>query len=167
MDDATLYSTETTIKGITELIIKVRTNHPDEKVIVVSNSDAFLDTIAEVLDREFRKNEAIRRSVGRFDKTLTGEPRWNLVQRLNDPSDDLGVVLLSALNNGWVGLNLSGATIMILCDPVWSQDLWDRLVGAIRRLSGTRPITIYDCCTGPVAEAAKVIREKGKIDLQV
>ena len=167
MDDATLYSTETTLKVITELIIKIRTNRPDEKMIVVSNSDAFLDTIAEALDREFRKNEAIRRSVGRLDNTLTGEPRWNLVQRLNDPSDDLGVVLLSPLTDAWWGLNLSGASSMILCGPVWSQTLWDRLVDAIRILGGTRPITIYDWCTGPVAEAAKAIREKGKIVLQV
>ncbi|KAK0712008.1 hypothetical protein B0H67DRAFT_586798 [Lasiosphaeris hirsuta] len=87
-----------------------------------------------------------------------------MIQRLNNRSDHLGIVLLSALADGWWGLSLSGASTMLLCDPIWSQNLYDRLAGAIRRLGQTRPCTLYEFRTaGPLDDLAKVVREKSRV----
>jgi SNF2 family DNA or RNA helicase len=170
MDDASLFHNNQGAKCITEKIIQIRKDTADEKIIVAAHTDELLDIVAEMLEREFRKNEAIRRSVGRIDKmtfkhsTHGHEQRYSLVQRLNDSSDDLGIVLLSALDSGWWGPSMHGASTMLLCDAVWSQAVYERLVGTIRRFSQTRPCTIWDY--GRLMgfyEAAKAVREKSQI----
>ncbi|KAK0634170.1 hypothetical protein B0T14DRAFT_492182 [Immersiella caudata] len=170
MDDAALIQTHPNARAIVDRIMQIRKNKTDEKMIVVAHKDAFLDAVAELLEREFRKNEPFRRSVGRIDKNFfkNKEPdhteRYYLVRRLNDPADDLGIMLLSALDGNWHGLHMQGASTLILCDPIWSHAVMQRVVGTIRRLGQTRPCTIYDCGTMvETYEAAKAAREMARM----
>ena len=170
MDGATLNSVA---KAITMYIVDIRKKKPEEKIIVVSVSDKFLDEMAEALEREFRKDEAIRYSIGRLDNTTlssnnyeTDLPCFEVQRRLNDPSDDLGIVLLSVLAEGWQGMSLTGASTMLLCDPIWWHNVYVRLVGLIRRLGQTRPTSICNFTTsGGIGELTEAVREKSQVGI--
>ena len=167
MDDASVLHLDRRFKDITEKIIQIRKDKPDEKMIVAAHTDKDLDMISEMLERQLRKNEVLRCSVGRIDKMtldpwLGGYDQWDsFIQRLNDPSDDLGIILLSALDYRWWGFNLQRASTMFLSDAVWSHARHQRLLGTIQRLGQTRPCTVYDCAMSN--EMAKAVREKSQI----
>lgn len=109
MGDVILYCRYPAARRIVGRIIQTRKDHPDEKMIAVSKLDPFLDVIAEILDREFRKpqNQHLRCSVGRLYNTPTGE----------QPPQDSVVVLVSAYADGKWDLDHS-AFAMLLCDPI-------------------------------------------------
>lgn len=168
MDDAELEAEDPKVKVIVGLVMRVRKDKPDEKMIVASHVDAFLDHFTETLEREFRKDEAARCAVGRFDKDAAGAqtPRNELSQRLNDRADDLGILLVNALDDGWWGFTLTGASTLFLCDPVWTQARYNRLVGMIRRLGQTRHCEVFEC-VGPDSGAhyVRILRERGAMDI--
>ncbi|KAK0709323.1 hypothetical protein B0T26DRAFT_403234 [Lasiosphaeria miniovina] len=100
-NDARLYLSDTLAGPVIEQIMHIRSTKPMEKMIVVSNSDTFLDTISEGLYREFTRRW-VTCGIGRFDNYFVGkEHAQNVVRRLNNPSDNLCVVLLSAVTDGW------------------------------------------------------------------
>ncbi|KAK4447971.1 hypothetical protein QBC34DRAFT_381803 [Podospora aff. communis PSN243] len=166
MDDAALFEFQHDAKLRPGQIIKMRKEKPDEKMIISSHSDSFLDAVAKILEREFRKDETLRVSVGQIDSSpahLRGRPD-DLAQRLNDRSDDLGIILLGSLSAAWHGLNMTGASILVLAHPVWTQDKYDRLVGTIRRLGQTRVTTIVNIAPADGSvEWANIVREMGSI----
>ncbi|KAK3375802.1 hypothetical protein B0T24DRAFT_617060 [Lasiosphaeria ovina] len=100
-NDAGQYLHDTLAGPVIEQIMHIRSTKPTEKMIVVSNSDTFLDAISEGLHREFTKRWW-NCDIGRFNNYFVGEEHaQNVVRRLNDPSDNLCVILLSAVTDGW------------------------------------------------------------------
>jgi SNF2 family DNA or RNA helicase len=86
--------------------------HYGERVVVVSNFTGTLDLIQ-------RMCEADGHVFVRLDGSTPTEKRQALVDRFNLPASNVGVFLLSAKSGG-VGLNLIGASRIVLVDPDWN-----------------------------------------------
>ncbi|KAJ2944650.1 hypothetical protein O0L34_g4006 [Tuta absoluta] len=65
-----------------------------------------------------------------------------IIDKLNDPTSDVKVMLLS-LCAGGVGLNLCGANHLLLLDPHWNPQLEEQAQDRIYRVGQTKPVHIY------------------------
>ena len=84
----------------------------DDRIVIVSNYTQTLD-IFTLMCKEFNF------PCVRLDGSASAKRRQNMVDRLNDPTDDVFVFLLSSKAGG-CGLNLIGANRLILFDPDWN-----------------------------------------------
>ena len=84
----------------------------DDRIVIVSNFTQTLDIVSRLCAEK-------RYPCVRLDGSTSAKKRQKLVDRLNDPSDDVLVFLLSSKAGG-CGLNLIGANRLILLDPDWN-----------------------------------------------
>ena len=99
------------IQLLANMLKELRTK-TDDRIVVVSNFTQTLDIIG-CLCRE-QKYPYVR-----LDGSTSAKKRQKLVDRLNNPDDDILCFLLSSKAGG-CGLNLVGANRLILFDPDWN-----------------------------------------------
>ncbi|KAJ2961306.1 hypothetical protein NQZ79_g3364 [Umbelopsis isabellina] len=95
---------------LVELLSNIR-QLTNEKVVVVSNYTQTLDILEVMCD-------ASNYLYYRLDGQTPAAQRQTMVDHFNRPDDDRFIFLLSAKSGG-VGLNLTGASRLILFDPDW------------------------------------------------
>lgn len=138
LDPSTL-SSRTTGSKINVLIpLLIEFQRVDEKVVLVSNYTQTLDFLAEVLQK-------LNIKYSRLDGATPGKTRDKLVLAFNkNPSYE--VFLLSAKAGG-VGLNLVGASRLVLFDNDWNPLVDLQAMARIHRDGQTKPVFIYRLVT--------------------
>ncbi|CAK1583979.1 unnamed protein product [Parnassius mnemosyne] len=131
-------------------------NH-GEKAVVVSQWTGVL----RLVERELKR-------AGVQCVTLSGDvpvpARDPLVRALNDPASPVRVMLLS-LTAGGVGLNLCGASHLLLLDPHWNPQLEQQAQDRVYRVGQARHVHIYRfMCVDTVEQS---IRQLQKVKLEL
>ncbi|PTD12815.1 hypothetical protein FCULG_00003591 [Fusarium culmorum] len=104
------------VKTIISIIENVQFETSQDKIIVVSCSVMFLDVINETMTRRRSTDEEFNYRAERYDGTASTDERRHIAQNFNRTSYGPTVLLLSA-HTGGTGLNLTGPSRAILCEP--------------------------------------------------
>jgi DNA repair and recombination RAD54-like protein len=117
------------------LLAEIRVSKPTERVVIVSNFISTLDSI-HMLARK-RKYLTLR-----LDGDVAADKRQNIVNHFNNPREPFFLMLLSAKAGG-VGLNLVGATRLILWEPDWNPSTDEQAMARVWRDGQTKSVFIY------------------------
>ncbi|KAH8548688.1 fibrinogen silencer-binding protein [Umbelopsis sp. PMI_123] len=123
---------------LVELLSKLR-QHTSEKVVLVSNYTQTLDILEVMCD-------AHNYMYYRLDGSTPAAQRQTMVDRFNQPDDDRFIFLLSAKSGG-IGLNLTGASRLVLFDPDWNPSVDKQVMARIYRDGQKRPAHVYRLLT--------------------
>jgi SWI/SNF-related matrix-associated actin-dependent regulator of chromatin subfamily A3 len=104
------------------------------KIVVFSQWCRFLDLVQPFLDRAGYK-------YARLDGTMTPIARDASLTALE--SDPETTILLASLGVASVGLNLTAANQVILCDTWWAPAIEDQAVDRVHRLGQKRDCTVW------------------------
>ncbi|CAH1104905.1 unnamed protein product [Psylliodes chrysocephalus] len=77
-----------------------------------------------------------------FNSQVPVLKRMKMVDRLNNPNNNMKIILLS-LTAGGVGLNLVGANHLILLDLHWNPQLEKQAQDRIYRVGQEKPVFVY------------------------
>ncbi|KAI9283803.1 P-loop containing nucleoside triphosphate hydrolase protein [Umbelopsis sp. AD052] len=123
---------------LVELLAKLR-QHTSEKVVLVSNYTQTLDILEVMCDEHNYKYY-------RLDGSTPAAQRQTMVDHFNEPDDDRFVFLLSAKSGG-IGLNLTGASRLILFDPDCNPSVDKQVMARIYRDGQKRTAHVYRLLT--------------------
>jgi SNF2 family DNA or RNA helicase len=138
----------------------------DEKVVVVSNFSATLDAVRSL---------AQTRRIGclRIDGNVAADKRLKIADIFNSNAkagrSATGVpfpVLLLSTRTGGVGLNLTGASRLVMVDPDWNPSTDEQAMGRIWREGQRREVSIYRLFLRGSVEEAILLRQREKGGLQ-
>ena len=93
-------------------MLSIMRRETDDRIVIVSNYTQTLDVFSQLCQE--RNYPFVR-----LDGSTSAKKRQALVDRLNNPHDDVFVFLLSSRAGG-CGLNLIGANRLVLFDPDWN-----------------------------------------------
>ena len=102
-------------------------------MLVFSQFTSMLEILEKELDKEGVEYYVITGSTSK-------EERLRLVKEFN--SGTVPVFLIS-LKAGGVGLNLTGADVVIHYDPWWNQAVQDQATDRAHRIGQTKKVTVY------------------------
>jgi DNA repair and recombination RAD54-like protein len=142
---------------LARLLHKLRTETKD-RIVLVSNYTQTLDVMA-ALCRE-RHYPFLR-----LDGSTSIGRRQQLVDRLNNPNDDIFVFLLSSKAGG-CGLNMIGANRLVLFDPDWNPANDKQAAGRVWRDGQKKKCFIYRFVTTGTIEEKIYQRQLSKEGLQ-
>ena len=126
-------------------MLKIMKAETDDRMVIVSNYTQTLDLLS-LLFKE-RGYEYVR-----LDGSCSAKKRQAMVDRLNDPFDNVFVFLLSSKAGG-CGLNLIGANRLILFDPDWNPATDKQAAARVWREGQTKRTFIYRfLATGSIEE---------------
>lgn len=111
-----------------------------EKVVLVSNYTQTLDLL------EQSANKLNMKSL-RLDGTIANKERDKLVNQFNTLSAEASMIFLLSAKAGGVGLNLIGASRLILFDNDWNPSVDLQAMARIHRDGQKRPVFIYRLLT--------------------
>ena len=126
-------------RTVVALLARILATTP-ERVVVVSNYTTTLD----LFEKYFAEHPECGAKHLRLDGGTSQQQRQFVVDRINDPTAAYNVLLLSSKAGG-VGLNLIGASRLVLFDPDWNpavdkqamaRSLWRCTVVLTRSLEG-------------------------------
>jgi DNA repair and recombination protein RAD54B len=123
------------LQVLDEFLHLVRTK-TQEKVVVVSNYTATLDMIGKLLT-------ALEYSSLRLDGSTPANQRQGLVDKFNRTSANNCFVFLLSAKAGGVGLNLIGASRLVLFDIDWNPATDLQAMGRVHRDGQKHPVHIY------------------------
>ena len=123
------------LKVLEDLLLNVR-NTTDDKVVLVSNYTSTLDALQTVL-------AANGMSWGRLDGSTPAAKRQGLVDRFNNSSPKNQFAFLLSAKAGGVGLNLIGASRLVLFDVDWNPATDLQAMARIHRDGQKKPCYIY------------------------
>ncbi|KAK3696512.1 helicase [Vermiconidia calcicola] len=128
------------LQVLDSLLHRIRTTRPDEKVVLVSNYTSTMDVLAQLLS-------SLDYKFVRLDGTTPQKKRQDIVDRFNrSPPSNSFVFLLSAKAGG-VGLNLIGASRLVLFDLDWNPATDLQAMARVHRDGQKRPCYIYRLIT--------------------
>jgi DNA repair and recombination protein RAD54B len=123
------------LQVLDELLVKIK-NETDEKVVLVSNYTSTLDVLAKLLT-------SLGMSFLRLDGSVAQNKRQPLVDRFNKSPQSNSFVFLLSAKAGATGLNLIGASRLILYDLDWNPATCAQAMARIHRDGQKRPCFIY------------------------
>lgn len=126
------------LQVLKNLIQNIRQLSPNEKIVIVSNYTQTLDIIAHMLS-------SLRLISCRLDGSTQQKQRDSIVKSFNR-SQAIFAFLLSAKAGG-VGLNLIGASRLILFDNDWNPSVDLQAMSRIHRQGQNKPCFIYRLIT--------------------
>lgn len=154
-----LKSTNTSgkLQVLDSLLHRIRTSTND-KVVLVSNYTSMLDVLGNLLTSQSYKYL-------RLDGTTPPNKRQEIVDSFNrSPPSKLFVFLLSAKAGG-TGLNLIGASRLIMVDPDWNPATDLQAMARIHRDGQEKPCHIYRLITLGAIDERIYQRQVSKIGL--
>ncbi|KIW84842.1 hypothetical protein Z517_00230 [Fonsecaea pedrosoi CBS 271.37] len=123
------------IRLLDQLLQQIRTN-TDEKVVVISNYTSTLNLI-----QQLAANSNL--SFLRLDGSVAAKKRQALVDKFNRSTAPQCFMFLLSAKAGGVGLNLIGASRLVLFDVDWNPATDDQAVARIYRQGQKRHCKIY------------------------
>ncbi|KIO21365.1 hypothetical protein M407DRAFT_218326 [Tulasnella calospora MUT 4182] len=139
------------------LLDRIR-NETEEKVVLVSNYTATLDVIEKFCTRK-------KYSYFRLDGTTKVDQRQSSVDEFNRSSQKGRFVFLLSTKAGGVGLNLIGASRLVLIDSDWNPAHDLQAMARIHRDGQKRPVFIYRLVTAGSIDEKIFQRQVTKIGL--
>ncbi|KAH3675073.1 hypothetical protein WICMUC_002905 [Wickerhamomyces mucosus] len=112
----------------------------EEKVVIVSNYTQTLDIIQAIL-------ETLEFTYTRLDGSTPGKDRDSIVTKFNTTHSKAIFAFLLSSKSGGVGLNLIGASRLILFDNDWNPAVDLQAMARIHRDGQNRPVFIYRLIT--------------------
>ncbi|VEU22089.1 DEKNAAC103090 [Brettanomyces naardenensis] len=112
----------------------------DEKVVIISNFTQVLDILQKTL-------ESLRLSYSRLDGSTPSKDRGQIVSNFNNSSRDSCFVFLLSAKAGGVGLNLTGASRLIMFDNDWNPSVDIQAMARVHREGQKKPVKIYRLMT--------------------
>lgn len=126
-----------------------------EKAVVVSNFSSTLDAV-----RLFSR--ARRWGSLRIDGAVAADKRLKIAQFFNEDQAMQFPLLLLSSRAGGVGLNLVGASRLILLDPDWNPATDEQAMARVWREGQRRPVFIYRMCLAGTVEESILLRQRDK-----
>ncbi|XP_047993913.1 transcription termination factor 2-like [Leguminivora glycinivorella] len=140
------------IKAVMDCLKKNVLVNKGEKAVVVSQWTSVLSLVEAELKQERVKSVTLSGSV-------PVQARSALVNSLNDPKSDVRIMLLS-LCAGGVGLNLCGASHLLLLDPHWNPQLEEQAQDRVYRVGQTKPVHVYRfMCVDTVEQSIRKLQD--------
>ncbi|CUM67035.1 uncharacterized protein PRCAT00004723001 [Priceomyces carsonii] len=124
------------IKLLIPLLLEINENK--EKIVLVSNYTQTLDLLEDVLRK-------MNLTFLRLDGSTPNKLRSSLVNQFN--SDNSTTVFLLSSKSGGMGINLVGASRLILFDNDWNPSVDLQSMARIHRDGQTKPVFIYRIMT--------------------
>ncbi|RGP68476.1 DNA repair rad5 [Fusarium sporotrichioides] len=130
------------VEAIISLVDDILAETSQEKILIVSSSAMFLDVLNEAIRRRRHTDAEFATTPSRYDGTVPTEDRRHIAQ-LFSTADDVPRLLLLSAHAGGTGLNLAGASRVILCEPWWALGQEDQVVGRAYRKGQIHPVRVY------------------------
>jgi DNA repair and recombination protein RAD54B len=111
-----------------------------EKVVLVSNYTQTLDILQSLLEK-------LNFTYSRLDGSTPNKDRDSLVNKFNTSPQSMKFAFLLSSKSGGVGLNLIGASRLILFDNDWNPSVDLQAMARIHRDGQKRPVFIYRLIT--------------------
>ncbi|XP_072547300.1 helicase-like transcription factor [Salminus brasiliensis] len=146
------------VEALMRNLLKLRSEDPTIKSLVVSQFTKFLN----VLEEPLRESGF---SFTRLDGSMSQKARVRAVSELQDPSPGSPTVMLLSLKAGGVGLNLTGASRVFLMEPAWNPATEDQCVDRCHRLGQTRDVVITKFVVKDSVEESMVRIQRRKQEL--
>lgn len=131
---------------------------PQEKIVIVSGSTRVLDITQNICISK-------RMSWLRLDGSTPQEKRQSNVNIFNKQSVSSSRVFLLSSRSGGMGLNLVGASRLVLLDCDWNPAIDAQVMGRIYRDGQKRPCFIYRLLTTGTIDEKMFQRQLSKINL--
>ena len=103
------------VRAVLDLVQQITHGHPGENIIVFSRFLKFLDMLGEANRRSSGSSMAVPLQ---FNGTLTSEQRSFSQNTFNDPANKRPIFITAG--SGGAGLNLTGGSQIIQCEPWWN-----------------------------------------------
>ncbi|KAK8245335.1 P-loop containing nucleoside triphosphate hydrolase protein [Phyllosticta capitalensis] len=131
--------TSAKLQVLDSLLHRIRTD-TDEKVVIVSHYTSTLDTIGTLLT-------SLSYSYLRIDGSVAANKRQDLINKFNNTPASSTFAFLLSTKAGGVGINLIGASRLILYDVDWNPAHELQAMARIHRDGQKRPCKIYRLLT--------------------
>ena len=118
-------------------------------------------TLPVTLDACARECESRGWPAARLDGSTPAGERQGLVNAFNRPRSDAFVFLLSTRAGG-CGLNLVGASRLLLLDPDWNPAADEQAMARVWRDGQTRPVHVYRLLGAGTVDEKIFMRQLGK-----
>lgn len=141
-DDTAIFNSR--VSTVVSKIQSIRFERPRDKILVVSLSVMFLDIVKEALRRTSQQEPNMDSIVSEYNGSMNARERSETLRQFNHPNNgSVLVMLMSAHAGGGVGVNVTSASHMILCDVFGDPDTDMQAISRIHRLGQTRPVHLY------------------------
>lgn len=117
-------------------LLRAIATRTDEKVLLASSSVTALNLVARLADEE-------RWPTVRIDGQVDQSKRKAIVDTFNYESRSRAFLFLLSSRAGGTGLNIVGASRLVLLDPDWNPATDAQVCGRIWRIGQERPVVIY------------------------
>lgn len=130
-DEVDLNQSSSKLEGLMKIL---GASKGDSKTIVFSQWTSFLDIVGVRLEQNGFK-------FCRLDGTMTATKRDDAIAALNN--DPETTIMLASLGACSVGLNLTAASNVILCDTWWAPAIEDQAVDRVHRLGQKKETKVF------------------------
>ncbi|KAF7185206.1 Helicase-like transcription factor [Pseudocercospora fuligena] len=131
-DDIDLTQSSSKVDALVKILAANQTS--GNKTIVFSQWTSFLDIVKTRLDQEGYK-------CCRLDGTMNVQQRDKGIRALGDDAET--GIMLASLGASAVGLNLTAANIVVLCDTWWAPAIEDQAVDRVHRLGQKKEVKVF------------------------
>ena len=153
-------STEKSLSGkiivLDSLLLAIRKDNPDDKIIIVSNFTSALTVIHDSILKP-RKLSFLR-----LDGTVPLSDRQPMVDSFNRSTTEQCVVFLLSSKAGGCGLNLVGANRLIMFDADFNPATDQQAMARVYRPGQTKPCFVYRFFTAGTVEEVIYQRQQQK-----
>ena len=125
---------------VLDRLLGVLKAHTDEKIVIVSNYTSTLDVLQNLLSSRGL-------SWLRLDGSTLADKRQGLVDKFNRVDSDVAFAFLLSAKSGGAGINLIGASRLVLFDLDWNPATDAQAMARIHRDGQKRPVMIYRMLT--------------------
>ncbi|WRT66541.1 uncharacterized protein IL334_003500 [Kwoniella shivajii] len=145
---------------IDELVKYLKVFPGDEKTLVFSQFTSFLDQIGLRL-----RQEGVDWT--RFDGRMNASQRQQVIASFQRPmggdkSASNPRVMLISLKSGAVGLNLTAASNVFLCDPWWQSAIEAQAIDRVHRMGQKKKVRVFQLIAEDTVESAVLDIQKRK-----
>ncbi|KAK4688842.1 hypothetical protein P7C73_g1286, partial [Tremellales sp. Uapishka_1] len=145
---------------ITELVKYLKVFDKSDKSLVFSQFTSFLNHVATAL-----KEEGI--PFVRFDGSMNAKQRQEVISTFQRPVPVKGnakapLVMLISLKSGAVGLNLTAASNVFLCDPWWQSAIEAQAIDRVHRMGQRKAVRVFQLIAEDTVESKVLDIQKRK-----
>lgn len=121
-------------------LLAILSEKQHEKIVIISNFTQTLDIIQSILGK-------LNFTFSRLDGSTPAKQRDSIVTNFNNSSPLQNFVFLLSAKSGGVGLNLIGASRLVLFDNDWNPSVDLQAMARIHRQGQQKPVFIYRLLT--------------------